>query len=396
MVLGPCVTRAAERPPIRIGVIAAATNPVAAGIIYGAELATDEINAAGGIEGRKVVLFKYDDHASASDGVRAFQRAVTKDRVVAVIGGFISEIDLALMPWASRLHVPFIASGASDKIAALVHANYGRYKYVFEQSPNSHYLAQAICDISHYALVEHFGFKTAAIMSEDAAWTKPLDQTYEVCLPRAGLKVVDVIRFSPDTSDFNPIFNRIEARHAQVIVAGMAHVGLKPTVQWHDQHVPAILAGFNAQAGASNFWQHSNGATEGVITWSAGAPGGALTAKSVPFSNAYKKRFGTTPSAAYMTYDSMYALKQAIERAHSTRPAALVAALEKTDVAGAMGRVQFYGRSARYTHDVKYGENFVSGVGIQWQNGKQVVIWPPHAANGVPTLPSFVTAARGN
>ena len=96
-----------------------------------------------------------------------------------------------------------------------------------------------------------------------------------------------------------------------------------------------------------------------------------------------------------MTYDSMYAVKQAIERAHSTRPDALVAALEKTDLVGSMGRMEFYGRKARFTHDVKYGEHLVSGVGIQWQNGKQVAIWPPQAANGTPMLPSFVKAAKG-
>ena len=388
--------QAAEQGAVRLGIIAAKEAPLGAGIMQGAELAATEINAAGGIDGRKVELFKYDDHASATDGVRAFQRAASKDHVVAVIGGFISEIDLAMIPWAARLHVPYIAGGASNKIATMVHKDYKRYKYVFEQTPNSYYLAHAVCDISRRALVDHFGFKTAAIVSEDAAWTKPLDRTYEQCLPKAGLKVVDHIRFSPDTSDFSPIYNKVEALHAQVIIGGMAHVGLKPTVQWHDQRVPALLAGFNAQAGASNFWQHTNGATEGVITWNAGAPGAAVTPRSVPFIDAYQKRFGTTPTLeAYMTYDSMYAVKQAIERAHSTRPEALVAALEKTDLVGSMGRMEFYGRKARFTHDVKYGEHLVSGVGIQWQNGKQVAIWPPQAANGTPMLPSFVKAAKG-
>ena len=80
------------------------------------------------------------------------------------------------------------------------------------------------------------------------------------------------------------------------------------------------------------------------------------------------------------------------ERAHSTKPDALVAALEKTDLVGTMGRMEFYDRKARFTHDVKYGAKLVSGVGIQWQDGKQVAIWPPQAANGTPILPDFVKA----
>jgi branched-chain amino acid transport system substrate-binding protein len=393
--LGASAAQAANKGPVRIGIVAMQAAPLGAGIKQGATLAAQEINAAGGIDGRQIKLFQYDDHGAATEGVRVFQRAVQQDHVVAVIGGFISEIDFAMIPWAARLHVPYIGGGASNKIATMVHNDYDKYKYVFEQTPNSYYLARAVCDISHDALVKDFGFKTAVIMSEDAAWTRPLDAGYENCLPKAGLKVVDHIRFSPDTTDFTPIFNKIEATHSHVIIAGMAHVGLKPTVQWHSQQVPALLAGFNAQAGASNFWQHSNGATDGVITWNAGAPGAAVTPKSIPFINAYVKMFKTTPTLeAYMTYDSMYALKAAIERARSTKPDALVAALEKTDIVGSMGRVKYYDRKARFTHDVQYGEHLVSGVGIQWQKGKQVAIWPAHAATGKPTLPGFVKTAN--
>jgi branched-chain amino acid transport system substrate-binding protein len=393
--LGTGTAQAAGQGPVRIGVIAFKEHPLGIGIIQAAEVATDEINAAGGIDGRKLKLYEYDDHGSASEGVRAFQRAAKQDHVVAMVGGFITEVDLALMPWAARYHLPYIGGGADTKIAGMVHKDYARYKYIFEQTINSYYLARVSCDVSHDVLVKRFGFKTAVIMSEDADWTKPLDNEYEKCLPEAGLKVVGHIRFAPNTTDFTPIYNKIEAMHAQVIIAGMAHTGLTPTVQWHDQRVPAMLAGINLQAGATNFWAKTNGATEGVITWNTGAPGAAVTPRTLPFQDAFTKRFGGTPTLeAYMTYDSMYALKQAIERAHSTKPDALVAALEKADFVGTMGRMEFYGRKDRFTHDVKYGAKLVSGVGFQWQNGKQVAVWPSQAADGTPVLPSFVKAGH--
>ncbi|HYW91358.1 MAG TPA: ABC transporter substrate-binding protein [Gammaproteobacteria bacterium] len=393
--LGASPALAAGSGPVRIGVIAFKEHPLGIGILQAAELAASEINADGGIDGRQIKLYQYDDHASSTDAVRAFQRAVKQDHVVAVVGGFISELDLALMPWASRYKVPYIGGGASDKIAEMIHKDYKRYKYVFEQTPNSYYLARTVCDMSHDVLVKQLGFKTAAIMSEDAAWTKPLDAEYLKCLPKAGLKVVGHFRFDPSTTDFTPLYNKIEATHADVIIAGMAHTGLRPTVQWHNQQVPALLAGINLQGGATDFWSKTNGGTQGMITWNTGAPGAAVTPRSIPFQKAYHKRFGGTPTLeAYMTYDSIYALKHAIEQAHSTNAEALVKALEKVNFVGAMGRFQFYGRHARFTHDVKYGRHLVSGVGFQWQDGKQVAIWPAQAANGKVILPSFVKAAQ--
>src|SRR5438105_5147476 len=79
-------------PPIRIGVMAKFAQINGAAILNGATLATEEINAAGGVKGRKVELITYDDQGSASDAVLAFQRAVKQDKVQAIVGTFLSEI----------------------------------------------------------------------------------------------------------------------------------------------------------------------------------------------------------------------------------------------------------------------------------------------------------------
>ncbi|HUW37998.1 MAG TPA: ABC transporter substrate-binding protein [Rhodocyclaceae bacterium] len=386
MVFGMGSAQAAVAP-IRIGVIAPFAAIDGASIINGAELAVDEINASGGIDGRKVELFKYDNHASATDGVRAFQRAVKQDHVVAMVGTFISEVALAMQPWSARLHTPFIVTGAaSTDITKNVREHYSRNKYTFHEWINSYYLGRSVCDFAQDVLAPA-GASRAVVMSEDAAWTKPLDASYLECLPKAGLKVVDHIRFAPDTNDFTPIFNKIEGLHANVIIAGWAHVGVKPTVQWHDQHVPVQLAGISAQAGASTFWKATNGATEGVISESSAVPGEKLTSKTEPFTEAYTQKFGTTPAYnAYSTDDAIYVLKQAIERAHSTNANALVKALEKTDYVGTFGRVEFYGPKAKYAHGMKYGKGYVTGTMFQWQNGKQVPIWPTQAATAKPEL----------
>ena len=219
----------------------------------------------------------------------------------------------------------------------------------------------------------------------------PLDARYLKCLPESGLKVLDHIRFNPDTTDFTPIFNKIEGEHPDVIITGISHVGVQPTVQWHDQRVPIAMAGQSSQATTSTFWKDTNGAAEGVITATAAGPGVAITPKTIPFIEAYQKKYGATPAySGFAAYDDVYIIANAAVAAGSTDPDKLVAAMEKTDYVGTIGRVQFYGKDSQYTHAMKYGKDYVSGTFIQWQNGKQVTVWPTDKANAKIKFPDFV------
>ena len=100
-----------EKPPIKIGVIAEAQAVAGSSIPLAAQLAADEINAAGGVDGRKIEIITYDNHSSSAESVRAFQRAVNEDHVNAVIATYVSEVVLALEPWAARLKTVMITPG---------------------------------------------------------------------------------------------------------------------------------------------------------------------------------------------------------------------------------------------------------------------------------------------
>ena len=390
--LGLATSAQAAESTIKIGVIGEESAVAGASITKAAELAADEINAKGGIKGHKVQIITYDDHSSAADAVRAFQRAVNQDHVDAVIASYISEVALAIEPWAARLHKVWITPGAaSTDISKHVHDDYAHNKYTFHGWLTSAFIGQSICDFSKDTLVKNFHMKSAVVMSEDAAWTTPLDAQYLKCLPKAGLKVLDHIRFNPDTTDFTPIFNKIEGEHPDVIMTGISHVGVQPTVQWHDQRVPIPMAGQSSQATTSTFWKDTNGAAEGVITATAASPGVALTPKTIPFTEAYQKKFGATPAyTGYSTYDDVYMLANAIVAAGSNDADKIVSAMEKTDYVGTIGRVQFYGKDNKYAHAMKYGPKYVSGVFIQWQNGKQMTVWPTDKANTKIKFPDFV------
>ena len=166
--------------PIKIGVIAEVQSIAGADTGHGAQIAADEINAKGGILGRKIEIVTYDNKSSSADSVRAFQRAVSEDKVSAVIASYISEVVLALEPWAARLKMPLITPGAaSNEITKAIHNDYDKNKYTFHGYLTSAAQAQLVCDAAKDLLVDSLKLKNVAIMSEDAAWTKPLDVGYE-------------------------------------------------------------------------------------------------------------------------------------------------------------------------------------------------------------------------
>jgi branched-chain amino acid transport system substrate-binding protein len=385
-------TPAAAADSLKIGVIAEAQAIAGASIPQAAQMAADEINAKGGVDGRKIEIVSYDNHSSSADSVRAFQRAVNEDKVNAVIASYISEVVLALEPWASRLKTPFVTPGAaSNEISKSVHNDYEKNKYTFHGYLTSAALALSVCDAAKDLLVDQKHMKTAVIMSEDAAWTKPLDVGYEECLPKIGLKVLDHIRFSPDTTDFTPIFNKIEGSKPDVIITGISHVGVQPTVQWKNQQVPIPMFGISSQATNETFAKDTNDAAEGVVYQGVSGPNVAVTPKSVPFAENFKKRYGNYPSyAGYTAYDEVYYIADAVKRAGSTDADKLVAALEKTDWEGTIGRVQFYGKDDPFTHSIKYGKGLITGLMLQWQGGKQTAVWPKEVAKSELKFPSFV------
>jgi branched-chain amino acid transport system substrate-binding protein len=389
-----CLSAAAARAEaaIKIAVIGEESSVTGASITKAAALAAEDINAHGGVNGGRVEIVTYDDHSSAADAVGMFQRAVNQDKVAAVIASYINDVALAIAPWSARLNMPFITPGAtSTEISKQIHSDYEHYKYVFHGWLTSAFIAQSICDFAHDLLVGQFNMKTAVILSEDAAWTASLDAQYLSCLPKAGLQVLDHVRFNPDTRDFTAIFNQIASQHPDVIITGIRHVGVRPTVQWHEARVPIPMAGQSWQATTSTFWKDTNGAAEGMLTATAAAPGVALTPSTVPFTELYTKRYGVPPAYdGYSTYDMVHIVAAAAARAGTTEPDKMVVALEETDHVGTIGREQFYGREQESTHALKYGPGLVTGVNIQWQDGRQICVWPAANATAKIAFPPFV------
>ncbi len=389
---------AQDSGPIKIGVIAEAQAVSGSSIPQAAQLAADEINAAGGVNGRKIEIVSYDNHSSAAESVRAFQRAANEDHVNAVIASYISEVVLALEPWTGRLKTVMVTPGAaSDVITQNIAKDYDNLKYTFHGYLTSTSLSDSVCAAAKDLLVGQLHMKTAVVMSEDAAWTTPLDAEYVNCLPKIGLNVIDHIRVSPDTTDFTPIFNKIEGEKPDVMITGISHVGVQPTVQWKQQEVPIPMFGISSQATNSSFWNDTNGAVEGVLYQAVSGPDVAVTPKTLPFVKAFKAKYGNFPSyCGYTAYDEVYYLADAFKRAGSTDSDKLVTALEATDYVGTIGRVQFKGKDSPNPHALKVGDGTITGLMLQWQDGKQTNLWPADVANGKLKFPKFIRLGAAN
>ena len=119
-------------------------------------------------------------------------------------------------------------------------------------------------------------------------------------------------------------------------------------------------------------------------------PDVAVTPKPIPFAEGFKAKFGNYPSyAGYTSYDEVYYIADAVKRAGSTDADKLVDALEKTDWEGTIGRIQFYGKDDPFTHSIKYGKGLITGLMLQWQDGKQVAVWPKEVAKGTVEVPKL-------
>jgi branched-chain amino acid transport system substrate-binding protein len=155
------------------------------------------------------------------------------------------------------------------------------------------------------------------------------------------------------------------------------------------------MFGISAQALSPTFWKDTNGAAEGIPSLAVATPDVAVTPKTKPFAQAFKAKFGTPPAyTGYTSYDDVYIIAEAIQRAGSTDSDKVVAEMEKTNFEGTIGRIQFYGKDDEFTHGIKSGPGFVTGLVFQWQNEKQVTVWPAKVAEGKMKFPDFVKLSQ--
>ncbi len=421
--------------PFRIGM----ANPLATFFGEAAEkalrLGISEINAAGGILGRPLELIVSDSAGRADQAPLALQDLVGRGAQV-LTGFFFSEEligSLAVIPIVRKL---FLGTGASTPAATIrVSQDYDNFKFFFRVGPiNSFLILQAAITFAVGFLERGLGWNAIVVFAEDAAWTQPITAGFPLLLQAAGskLQVADTIRYAEDTTDFTALFNRaVAAMQGKKggIFTVMAHTGTRPTAQWAAQQVPLPLVGINVHAQDGRFDQNTQGAAESVVTLTAGARA-PITERTIPFTDAFEsftafKPEVTIPSYnAFISYDAIYLLKAAAEKAgvlptDEASTTAVIGELEKFGAlgpdgkptnlfTGTSGHLGFYQRGEAgavpapllvannlpptqdFPHDVRFGPGLAEGIWIQWQSGQPEVIFPPNLATKPFVLPPWL------
>jgi len=397
--------------PIVIGI------PTSTGFLEGKEalkavnLAVDEINAKGGVNvggTKRPFTVESVDIRDAAPGVPVPEALLGLEKIILskkpaalIVGPFRSEALMAGMDIIAKYKVPLLGTIAmSPGSEAKIKKDPEKYKYVFRTCLNAVHLVKYLAGTM--ALInKEFGFNKVYVMHQDVAWARATAGfVKKVYFDKAGWDVLEVEAFPTGTSDFSSSLMKARAKGAQVImpIFDMPQSGTL-VKQWNAMKVPALLAGFISPLAGSEAWKTFDGKIAGAMN-TIFELGSALPsdmyAPSRTFYDAYKKTYGKEIQAGHgpaPSYESVYILKEAIERAGSTDPDAIVAELEKTDRMGVMGRVKYdEGHQAIYGFDPK--ETCVSSV-FQWTaDGKRSIVFPASIAEGKIQLPAGLKAVK--
>lgn len=388
----------ASSEPIRIGQANTLDFPHGKSAIRGAEIAIEEINEKGGILGRRVEYITADDKGNVTETAKAVRKLVENDKINFLLGGWRSEIALSLLTWGEKYNLIILTVGGSTAALTLkIHDNYEKYKTVFRAGPtNQDFIGQTGLTFVKEAVIPQLGWKSLVLLGEDVEWNRADQESLKRDFPKeVGIEVRDSIRYALDTTDFSPIFSRIMRTKADGIFPLLAITGARPISQWAETRVPMPMLGINVQNQDVEYYKNTNGRCESVAFWTPASDIARVTDRTIPFIEKYKSKNYPPPVIplypGFVAYDAVYILKDAIERAKSVKTETLVEALEKTDIIATQGRIQFYGKNDKYTHDIKFGKELVYAHYIQWQqNGRREVVWPEKVKTANLILPPWM------
>jgi branched-chain amino acid transport system substrate-binding protein len=385
---------------VKIGVYAPAQIPQGVDVRDGAQLAVDEINDDGGIDGRQVEMVFCDsvDGAQPDRAVACANQFAQQDEVDAIIGGFSSGETLAMLDTVVQAQIPYLSTGAASPDVVKDVTSDGPRKYIFRISPiNSTSLAADMCLTYVAKLAPQTGWTKFGILYEDVEFARPLVSFLQACLPNPssatagkipieqGVEVVAVEKHSPDATDFSSQFRSLENAGAQfVIEVNSRQEGVKIAQDWGTLQPSFALGGINVAGQANGFFE----ATGGKAAYQLNGPAGLVRSeeigeKTVPFYDAFNEKFGREPIYnGAGAYDAVYVLKEAIERAGTVDPDDVVAELAKTDTLGVQGNLKL-----DPTHDLIYGagdpEAGVSPLYYQFgEDGEKNVAFPEGLSGG--------------
>ena len=199
--------------PIKIGLVTALSGQSArAGeaITRGLTIAIDEVNAKGGVLGRKVELVRRDDEANPAKGVIAARELVQREKVAVLIGGLDTPVALAIVPFANEQKVPFIDPWAAG---TGITVNGAKDNYVFRVSARDDLVDKAIVN---YAIKNHSVKKPGLILVNNP-WGESNEKGLTAALKEANIQPAGIEKFEGNDVDVVPQLARMKQAGADVL-----------------------------------------------------------------------------------------------------------------------------------------------------------------------------------
>jgi branched-chain amino acid transport system substrate-binding protein len=348
----------------------------------GLEIAVNEVNAAGGINGEKIQIVKADA-VDPNQAVSETKRLVS-DGVVAIFGSYASGISYAATPVAELAGIPYFELGAvAHKITQR------NYKYLFRSNPNTGKYGFAVVDALHDVIAPGMGMSAKdiviGIIHEDGPYGTDVAATEQQRAKELGYKVAETLPYSAKTVDLSSLILRLKGAKVNVVLQTAYQ---NDAILYFNQ---AKSAGFTPKVvigagGGYSLADTAKAVGPGINgTFDLDFPQASINPEGAPgltkFLDAYKAAYKSEPQSGHSlaNYVGGKAFLEIMANAKSTdkdKIRAAVLAYKKKPGTTANGWGFDFGED---------GQNKASDFYImQWQDGKLVTISPPNIALGKP------------
>jgi branched-chain amino acid transport system substrate-binding protein len=326
----------------------------------GAQLAVDQINAAAGSSGLKIVPIFEDDASVPQQGTNVFNKLINGDKVSLIIGPTLSNTAKITDPIAQKAGVPVLA--ISNTIAGITEIG----DYIFRNSLTENVVIPHTVKVAK----EKLGLKKVAILyGNDDAMTKATYEVFKKNLQAAGIQILSEQTFAKGDRDFSPQLTQIKAQNPDAIIAAaLAEEASGIVSQARQLGIPKtvrILGGNGLNS--PGLIKNAGAAAEGVIVGAAWNVS-STAPLNVKFVNDYTKKFNHSPDQfAAQAYAGVYIVYQAAKASGGGQDRkALRDALAKTkNLDTVLGRFSFTaGRDADHSiivQEIKDGKFVVLG-----------------------------------
>ena len=364
---------AAAQTPIKIGASMSVTGTYAKPGSYqkeGYDVCIDELNAKGGLLGRKVELVIYDDQSQPATAVKLYEKLITEDKVDAVMGPYSSAVSEAVANVTEKYKKVMVAP-----LAATTSIFKKGRKYIFMViTPAENYLDGLI------DMAAKRGLKTVAIINEDTLFPKASAAGTAEAAKKRGMQVVLQEAYPKGNTDFSALLVKIKAANPDVIAAGTYFDdAVAITRQMKELNVNPKMFGLTVGGDLPEFYDLLKQNAEyvyGSTQWDDSLP----YPGAKEFLAAFTKKFKHEPSYhAAAGYAGCLIYGEAVKRAGTLDADKVREQLLKMEIKTAFGDYKVDADGFQVAHKM---------VMLQWQDGKRVVVWPDDLAGGKARYPT--------